>query len=234
MHQLKKHLSEEQIAQCADLLQERREIPTNLQQHLDVCSSCKYELMSVMELSSSNIKVISFRARKGWMLGAAALILILVGTALYFNLQEKKTVEAPQMVQQQSIKLENQTETEEKQQAIPTDTMDVAVQSDQLALFVPNPQFEQLVDRFKDQMRSDIKIRQIEMQVNSQQLKLTWQQSAPEDITFEVYDNSGILRKTLETKSPPLIIENLGLGLYYIKVMNADFDLLQCLKVKIE
>lgn len=228
------HLTEEQIAQCADLLHERREIPANLQQHLNVCSSCKYELMSVMELSSSNSKFISFRARKGWMLGTAALILILVGTALYFNLQEKKTEEVPQMVQQQSTELENQTETTELKQITPVDSMEVTLQPDQLALYAPNPQFEQLVDRFNDQMRSEINFRQLEIQVNSHQLKLTWQQEAPEDITFEVYDNSGILRKTLETKSSPLIIDKLGKGLYYIKVMNADFDLLQCLKVKIE
>lgn len=232
MDHLNTHLTEEQIAQCADLLQKQRNIPPVLQQHLDDCSSCKYELISVMELSTANNRSFNLHVQKSWLYAAAASVLILIGTAVYFSLQEKKSPEMPQMVQQE-LPAPQQPKMEEMQETTPIDSIETPPQPEQLAMYIPNPQLEQLVDRFRDQMRSEMNIREIQMQVNNHQIAISWQQDASEELSFELYDNSGNLRKTLETKSSPLKIENLGDGLYYIKVMNADFDLLQCLKAEI-
>lgn len=231
MNRMITHLKPEEIALCADLLQKHQVVPVQMQQHLDSCNSCKYELITVMELTAGTKENLTVQPQKRWWLTIAAVMILLIGTALYFALREEVPAHSPAMAVQeltlsQPVRPNERVENQELTDAVkPKESA-----TEQLAVFTPDPQMEQLVDRFADQMRSEMHADHFVTQIEGQQLTLSWEQEAAEGLSFELYSNQGTLINTFEKTASPLVVPDLSKGLYYIKVVNRDFDLLQCIK----
>jgi len=228
MDNLKQHLSPEELALAAEYLHKKQALPTEIQNHIKVCASCKYEVMSVLELANFDATQpeIVFSPSRKWFVGIAAFALILLGVGMYWalvpqNKQEKqlaqvveKTADSVVSIKDSIAEIVNEIPIEEPEKV-------VLAQAD----FTPNRELENLVARYQTQLRS-AETSPVSVEKSADGFRFSWK--ADGLMSFEIFDNKGDLLQSRETDKQFVVYQTENPGLYYFKLINEDFDLLWC------
>ncbi|MDA3942655.1 MAG: hypothetical protein PF694_03825 [Bacteroidetes bacterium] len=233
MNNLKIHLSPEELALAAEQTVRQKNLPEAVRNHLDNCDSCKYELMTLIELQEGNLdhKTVILQRKSSVWFAAAAVILVLLAVGVWWTMNNSPEQSLP--LDQITQQLEPSDETTNAEVVVkdvfakeengqPTLNND-----DQLALaaFAPNLEMERLTKRYQTEMRN---AGNAEVQVDSKMDSLHFSWNAEGMLIFELYNNEGELLEEIETTARSASFEVKQAGLYYFKLINEDFDLLWC------
>ncbi|MDY0077395.1 MAG: hypothetical protein RBR87_08980 [Bacteroidales bacterium] len=228
MDNLKQHLSVEELAIASELIQKAEELPHDLQTHLNRCTSCKYELMMIMELSDFEMEAAQKKIRqsKNWI-AAAAIGLILLAVGIYWvslppqNFPQKQLTQITNVTADTAALVKN-SDTEEIMKT-PVEKPEKVVLAQ--ASFAPNKDLEQLVARYQSQLRSAGSSPVLVTDLGDG-FHFSWEATGV--FIFEVFDNEGVLLSSEETSKQSAEFQVESPGLYYFKLISEDFDLLWC------
>lgn len=249
------HLTEQQIAQCADAMamEEFSRITPAMRTHLEECEECATQVNVSTQIVRQNFSdslvtalgdIRNKKSHSASWVGVAAALIIIVGLAYVFRgnlfestvpmaINDDSTFVAPDSI--------TQTETENTNASLAV--LDTAAtnealtqESHQLA-YVENADLEQLTNRFRsaNDRGEDIEIiTPIDYTTLSSQLTLKWKMMDNSYVNIELFDNTG--KKIEEVNSRENSFKpskTQSPGLYYWKLSNEDFDLLFCGKITI-
>lgn len=244
-----KHLSEQEVAQCADAINGNafNSLPEELREHLSHCDDCASEVMTVTEMAfdfsahsmKSNILKISI-GRKIAFFSAVAAVLVFVGFLFvqqynFFKPLNQKLAKADTTYSHVADSVSvNQTDVIAKAQTEQDGTSDqnhIVEDSDTenmvLATYQPDAGLEKLFNNYASAYRGD------EITVISDRVvripgsdSLRWNNPSNEILNVDIFNNKGSRILTLSTSNSGIKIPELDKGLYYWKLINQDFDLL--------
>ncbi len=261
MHE-NKHLTEEQIAQCADAIVDGKYglLDNYLRQHLAVCDECASEVLSVSDIVvdfKQEVKEVKTIRLKPWFtlivsVAAVGLIFVVVTSVMDFNHKSVQALQAlvsdessvadttiKDSVIEDSIVSGNNNVVESPKQVLPkkSDKEPVKiVQKELLAeAFVPDKTLEVLFNNFTQTYRGeDVVITSKGIIKRAETDSLKWSNPMGEELYVEFFNNKGTRIITLTKKSAGVLIPELDKGLYYWKLINQDFDLLFVGKILVE
>lgn len=255
------HLTDEQIAQCAEALSNGNLsiLPENLRQHIKNCDTCAQQVNFVTETLSelNELEIIATPKTKINFIfwgSIAATLVILIGMSFYFNSWRQKSQAIANMDKNNTIiKKVDRTDSPKTKKIIHNKKDQIAAadsdppnfevkpslkkRETELLAYTPHPDLEKLVDRFSGSaMRgNDIKITTpILIQGKANSIVLNWENNAEQTLILEFFNNKGeklFEEETSQSNFSPTKIKTKGL--YYWKLINEDFDLLFCGKIKV-
>lgn len=240
------HLTEQEIAQCADALTSGKydELPGQIKEHLASCDVCAHEVLMVTDFSEK-IKLVSPKRKnkKFWLITssvAAVIAVLVIGNTILNKAQrteQQATVQVlPAQRENTDVSTEKTTLAEHLKSAgkneAPAPQKTTKMQKEELLAYSPNDNLEKLAQNFKGKYRGeDISVITSHEFNCSGTDSLRW--SNPENIglTVEIYNNKGIKTNTITSSGNKLALPGLSPGLFYWKLINNDFDLLFCGKL---
>lgn len=245
------HLTELEVAQCADALVQGKydALPQVLKEHLSSCDACAGEVAIVAELSGEIEKPainqnVTAKHRKLWIAvlgGVAAVLLAIVlignyyeGTFLNFGRQTAHLSDIPSP-QQKPDRTGITTTQEENLKPVDNDkivSQQRTAQQESLLAYRPDDELEKLARNFEGVYRgNEISIvTPHEFNCSPKDL-LQWNNPDKLMLSVEFYNNKGAIVSTQQTSAESLPIPSLTPGLYYWKLINDHFDLLFCGKL---
>ena len=255
------HLSEEQIAQYAEALAQgnQKYLPKTLIEHVKECDHCADEVMSVYEIISQDRSSVSQPKEKRlsvrpvkWV-SVAAGITLLVGLGGYLLFKTDKTNESVLIADKQELSSDSQPIAQiiEIDDAYKKNTLQMPSDQSEVSgnknngevllaqAFEPNNSLENLASRFEqEQMRSnDFKLKSEHHKIipPKADIELSWQAPREDELIFTLLNNRDSVIVEKKAGKQGVKVSNVSQpGLYYWKLMNADFDLLYCGKIEIE
>ncbi len=246
------HLSEEAIAQAADAVASNKydHLPNEIKTHLAECDQCAAEVVAISQIldetqtETRNIpfyKTSLFRAT----VGVAALLAIVFSFYFIFKTTpENSTRFADQTDTNQVIapyEKENQpiSDTVQSNKPSPETVRQTNPTNDNLLAFNTNEDLEKIYLRYQDGvMRSnDVKI-SVDSLISTSKgktISISWKAEG-DDLIFELWNNKNqkVLEKTTNSTTGLSLTTPEAIGLYYWKLLNADFELVYCGKIKVE
>lgn len=258
-----KHLTEEQIAQCADAIVDGKygTLDNYLRQHLAVCDECASEVLSVSDIvvdfkhEAKEVKTIRFKPWVAAVASVAAVGLVFVVVTSVFDFSKSSEPNSQALANVENVGIdstivendtvdivvpEKKTTKETPRQASPAKPSDretfKIVQKDLLAeAFVPDKTLEVLFNNFTQTYRGeDVVITTKGIIKRAETDSLKWSNPMGEELYVEFFNNKGTRIITLTKKSAGAHIPELEKGLYYWKLINQDFDLLFVGKILVE
>lgn len=248
------HFTDEQVALCAEALSSGNvgDLPVELQQHLKDCNECANTVAMVSEISDE-IGINKEHEQKGRTLNlalrvsAAAVILILIGLGFYTGMPDKADEKIAQTIADTTKSdLENEKIVVNKvadlepQKLISKDsviTQNNLANNDLLA-YATHDEMEKIVDRFRTgAMRgNDVEVKSpILIEAVLSEVVLEWTNENGQELIVEFFNNKGeklYEEITVSNQIKPNRLKNKGL--YYWKLINEDFDLVFCGKIKLK
>jgi|AntRauTorcE11898_2_1112593.scaffolds.fasta_scaffold02246_3 hypothetical protein len=238
-------------------------LPEEMRKHVKECNHCADEVMAVYELmdtAASDVrqgKKNKFSMKPAYWVSIAAGITILIGVGGYMIFYGDKQVEMPAVAEKeenirQSDDLADERDTLDQdttramliaadtQKRKPLEVADDKANKPLLAqAFEPHEGLEKLAARFEgESMRSSgfkvVSPHQIIVD-GEESINFEWSAEQHQQYIFTLLDNSNsiVFEKTVSHNGHTLE-EPLNSGLYYWKLMNEDFDLLYCGKIKVK
>lgn len=257
------HISEQEIAQCAEAINNGtyRELDQAIQDHIANCDSCANEVSMIATILEEEEALISGIENKRHepetkslnykatiaLLASAASVILFFGVRFFSNNQitnnnsisENINVDTTQKaretkIQSPVIPLKTQPEEAKKKEPIKL----LHTKKKHLLAYTPNEQLEKLVDRFDGAtMRGEnievISPILIESKVG--QITLEWTNPDNQLLILEFFNNKG--EKLFEKETNKILFQPKQLdksGLYYWKLINEDFDLIFCGRIKLK
>lgn len=248
------HLNEEALAQAADAVASNNydHLPNEIKTHLAECDQCAAEVVAISQiLDETHSETISIPFYKTSLfratIGVAALLAIVFGFYFIFNSSpDNSTRFADQTDTNQVIapnEKENQTspnfDTIQNNEPAPKANQRTNPANDNLLAFNTNEDLEKVYLRHQDGvMRSnDVKISadSVISISKGKRLSIAWEADGSE-LIFEIWNNRN--QKVVEKSTNATTGLNLpapeSAGLYYWKLLNADFELVYCGKIRVE
>lgn len=257
------HIPEEEIAQYAEALLKGNlsSISDEIKQHINECDDCANEVLVVSDMIKNieqepETKVIKLKKNKTWI-GIAASLIILIGSAILIHITKETGSDINEyanvtdsLITNDSVKEEinlnlqdtfaadnSSSETKKKvKRPIPAEVKET--KTEKLA-FVSNEELDKLTKRFSESaFRGDEVTIVSGSVVNIQygkEVKLEWKNDDKVSLIVEFFNNKG--DKLFEEETTEQFIQTNKIseeGLYYWKLINDDFDLLFCGKIKIK
>jgi len=243
------HLNEEQMAQCADALNNRAYdmLPKDIKVHLEACDLCASEVLSIAEISrhhhdmsiKSTLPKSHTTVNKSlWpLLAVAATVLIFV--LFYFSGFLNPKDETPKVVVdlQKDTNDINLVENLENEHLVKTDVKDELNITDNklLAVFEPNENLEKLFINMQGAYRSTIvKVETPAVFYPQAADTLRWQNPKDEKLYVEIFDNTEKAIINQKVHADKFSLPKLKNGLYYWKLINEEYDLLFLGKIIVE
>lgn len=244
-----KHLSEQEVAQCADAINGNafNSLPEELREHLSHCDDCASEVLSVTDIAfdfsatnkDGSVLKLSTGKKIAFFTSAAAVLII---AAIYITAQftflgstgrQLATSDSTISQSHDSLLIAKNKEihTVQLNQSIEdtsqNPTTDKVNSSDQLANYQPNSEMEKLFDNNASAYRGDditvISDRTVKVPGND---SLKWSNPTKEILNVDIFNNQAQRIQTLRSSEKGIKIPDLSNGLYYWKLINQDFDLL--------
>lgn len=254
---IKKHLSEEEIAIYADAINDNNWdlVPQNLIAHIQSCEQCSAEAAIVAELSKE-LSIKTNRKKqlnsKSWLLPvsavAAAGITVMVILKLIPAHQTSSSEKIATTTKNQIVTKKNRITDNTKQitpagkplssDNKPTETTAAnqhekpLQQKEMLALYTPDERLEKLYNSFKSTYRGEtVKVITNTILEVPGSDSLKWSNPGHEELVVEFYDHSGKKISIQSTHQQGIKIPVQNSGLYYWKLINQDYDLLYVGKI---
>lgn len=260
--QIDNHLTEEQVAQCADDIVDGRyeALNSELRQHLAICDECAAEVLSVSDIVVDSKRLLNTSRKltfRPWIIAitsaaAVGLLFFIIGSTLYKKqnsltdiIASTNTLDTARMESQTSLR---EDQSMDKETVRTTDKRVSAnamlseqkptkvVQKDILAdAYIPNKTLETLSENFTQAYRSeDIVVNSTGITSNLESDSLKWNNPLGAKLFVEFFNNKDERILTLTDTSSGIPIPELEKGLFYWKLINQDFDLLFVGKILIE
>ncbi|MFO7880897.1 MAG: T9SS type A sorting domain-containing protein [Bacteroidales bacterium] len=265
MQKITEHLTPEQIAICADAVNQGKfdQLPGNLRHHLMECDQCAHEMIVVAEMSSDKenslstakrfVEDIRKKSRRNFnrklLLGIAASLTVVVVALILsfpgvFGPKQEQVAEQQTAEQEKSTPLENQIPKDtirnadtggngkpaEEKRSVEKENShiinDMDGEKEMLAMYEPDPELEKLYDSMQGTFRGEsmeVKTPR-ELHLTKCQ-KLEWSNESGQTVFVEIFDNKGNEILAEETTDKTYSIPDLSPGLYYWKLIDADFEL---------
>lgn len=223
------HLTEEEIAQCSDALQDGTfdRLPKAIRTHLAECDACASEvsvlteLMAVPAAKTKHVRPLHHYA----MAGAAAL---LAAVLLFFW---QKSTTQHEAVQWAEMDPTVQTPTE------PIPVLDTVQPPKEKPVkrYAQNVELEKLRRNFEGSYRSSV-IDVLTPSIDTLRSKdrLVWNNPNGLPLFVEILDHTNHQVQWIETSTSYVDINCLPSGLYYWKLFNEEYDLLYCGKIIVQ
>jgi len=232
MDELKQHLTAEELAIAVERLQIGQSLPEEFQRHLNRCASCKYELMTVLELSDVEEAPpkIKLGQNRNWM-AVAAVAIILLAVGFYWVLSPSQDLPQKQLTQLTTETADTATPIKDSAIEKINKTPDKKPRKVVLAQanYTLNVDLEKLVARSQSQLRS-AEANPVIVEKLGTGFHLSWKAAGVSII--EIFDNNGVLIFSQESDKQRIIFKPENPGLYYFKLISEDFDLLWCGKLE--
>lgn len=243
------HLNEQDIAKAAEALSKGHYnlLSQETKEHLSQCDECAMEVQTVSSIvdeiqapknqknhkSINIIKVLS---------GIAACTLISVG--VWKVLLDKK--EAPIYVEAETsldtfitnrdTTNNSDTPKDSIQYTKEEITINEALQNKDLVAFQSHKELENLVHRFEEgnlRGKADIHFPNKDITVSLDKTRMQWKNPNKEELIIEFFNNNGDKLFELNSSEEDANLKLDKIGLYYYKVLNEDFDLIFCGRLKV-
>jgi hypothetical protein len=252
------HLSEEQIAQCADAMamEEYSRITPAMKAHLAECDQCAEEVNATAQivrqnfsqsLSSALQEVKYGRKSSAWWIGAAAALVLLFALGYIFkgNLfpNQNQIAEDPNPttinIDTNAAQVAEVPASDQTINPIAIDTQKIQQQqSDENAIaFQNNTELDLLVARYAEgALRGDdVEIfTPSKYKATLETIELKWQSDEESYLTIEIFDNQGKQIESIQSKANTYSPKQISkAGVYYWKLINEDFDMLFCGKIEV-
>lgn len=233
----KSHFSEEEIAMCADAINDGiyDQLPENFRKHLSVCEQCASEVLMVADIAF-NFNINEQQQKSGrlrrWIIAAsissAAAVLIF---AIY-------TLSLPDSNMTSNKAMIVQSDTLAKTSVIEDSLIQVNENEPSkklIASLEPNEKLEKLYQNHQESYRTN----SIQIITKGEVAypaidSLKWVNKTNDKLTVEFFNNRDREIKSIETSSSSVKIPKLGTGIYYWKLINEDYDLLYVGKIMVK
>jgi len=252
---MEKHLTDEQLAIYSQFLKggNTKYPSSEIAEHITNCDSCASQAIELsfiiedLEKELSPNKKIKSHTLRNWLIAASILLPIIIWVSIQISSKNQKekfaekqeiedTIDTTNEVQNKiTPNLPNIGNTNKKKYKMGTSPKN---NNNILASYTPNPEFEQLYNNFKSEMRGEeieiITKNDIKLSKNKTIL-LEWENPKNTNLTIEIFDNKGtnIISENINGETFQ-INKELNNGLYYWKLFNDEFDLLWCGKIIIK
>ncbi len=240
------HLTEQEVAQCAEAIREGNyaSLPHAIKEHLANCDDCANEVAMVAELAH-DIEIDQKKNKKNIRLWltisgavAASLTLFIIGNFYLNHSSSNFSNQNNQLAKIDSLSSRTDTsvpviESNTKKQEIATKKT-VPVRKEILAAYSPNKDLEKLAENFKQTYRGDEITVETPAEINLPGVdSLKWINNDASKLTVMLLNNKGETIASTITQGNGIKIPTLTSGLYYWKLINEEFDLLFCGKIKV-
>ncbi len=242
---MKSHLTDEQLAQYAELLNANQleKVPFEITEHIANCNVCAVEatelsfvlneLNDALNLPKTNTASAS---NKYLYLAIAASVVLFLSVWQVFRYTEPSSEQflAKRLYDAENTGIPKTRQVEEEIEEWVTKTPD---SNDLLAAYVPDSETEKLIANLQGNQRSESISIISQTTINAKPNKaivLQWKNAEDAELTIELFDNKGV---NLESESVPgnsYTIKQLPPALYYWKLFNEEFDLLWCGKIVVQ
>lgn len=241
------HLTEQEVAQCAEAIRDGNytSLPHAIKEHLANCDDCANEVAMVAELAN-DIGVNQKKNKKPvrlWLtisgVAAASLTLLIIGH--YFIDIANSDLSNPnsQFAKVDSTSLKPGTSvtsiaSSTKEQSTTAQKV-VPVRKEILTAYTPNKDLEKLAENFKHAYRGDVITVETPVEINLPGIdSLKWVNNDASKLTIMLLNNKGETVVSTVNQGNGIKIPTLTSGLYYWKLINEDFDLLFCGKIRVK
>ena len=230
----KSHFSEEEIAQCADAINDGiyDQLPETLRKHLSECEQCASEVLMVADIAFNfSIKEAQPKSSrlKRWIyvvsISAAASVLIF--TIFKFSQPDSNMPLNKAMIAQTdtSAKIDKKGDSSVLMNK-------KELENQQIASLEINEKLEKLYRNHQESYRAN----SIQIITKGEVAypaidSLKWINKTKDKLTVEIFNNKDQEIESLGTNTSAVKIPKLGTGIYYWKLINEDFDLLYVGKI---
>jgi hypothetical protein len=246
------HLNNEELAMCADFIMEDRfeELPEKYKTHLKECDACSREVNMICSISSDTIDQISikethrFNIRKVVRVAASIAVITVVGSSVFHIISDRQTIVNETEAFSEELYATNDslpfvnsffedTIIEEEKNSV---EKEIEAEIELNNSFIPNSEMERLVERYSKNnvYRSDSSVNDLFIILKGHNGELLIEVITDEVLFIEIIDNEENIIREIDLKKGGNNFDMKVPGLYYIKVMNEDFDLLFCDKITIK
>ncbi len=256
----KHHLSEEEIALCAEAIAENRfnSLPESWREHMELCTDCASEVMTVRELLAETEEESTTAAHPHKKHNLRNLLFIALAAASIATLSiiiftpEKSNPDKAEMI----AEMDNSIIIPDSSGNIPTDiaqnpteipdanndtsqkeNLHKQKQPEPLiaAAFKTHADLEQLYQDFQGNYRgNNIAVISTETVNYPENQCLLWKNPDQQNLVIEIWNNKAKLTEELQSNTNEIKIPELNDGLYYWKLINEDFDLIYVGKIKVQ
>ncbi len=232
----KSHFSEEEIAQCADAINDGiyDQLPEKLRKHLSECEQCASEVLMVADIAFNfSIKEAQPKSSrlKRWIyvvsISAAAAAAVLIFTIFKFSQPDSNMPLNKAMIAQTdtSAKIDKKGDSSVLMNK-------KELENQQIASLEINEKLEKLYRNHQESYRAN----SIQIITKGEVAypaidSLKWINKTKDKLTVEIFNNNDQEIKSLGTNTSAVKIPKLGTGIYYWKLINEDFDLLYVGKI---
>lgn len=244
---MKEHLTEQEVAQCAEAIREGNytSLPHAIKEHLANCDDCATEVAMVAELAN-DIETNQKKNKKPIRLWltisgavAASLTLLIIGNYFLINTNNDLANQNNQLAKVDSTLLKTDTSfINTKSSAKENNTAaekTVPVRKEILAAYTPNKDLEKLAENFKQTYRGEEITVETPSEINLPGVdSLKWINNDASKLTVVLLNNKGETVISAANQGNGIKIPTLTSGLYYWKLINEDFDLLFCGKIRVK
>ncbi len=256
----KHHLSEEEIALCAEAIAENRfsGLPESWREHMEHCTDCASEVMTVRELLAETEEESPTATHPHKKHNLRNLLFIALAAASIATLSiiiftpEKSKPDTAEMIaeMENSIIIPDSSEipvadiaqipieeTDANRDTKPLENLPEQKQQEPLiaAAFQTHAELEQLYQDFQGNYRgNNIIVISTETVNYPENQCLIWENPDQQNLVIEIWNNKAQLIEELQSETNEIKIPELNDGLYYWKLINEDFDLIYVGKIKVQ
>ncbi|MCT4613684.1 MAG: hypothetical protein N4A49_02275 [Marinifilaceae bacterium] len=243
------HFTEEEIAICSEAVNNNTvsKLDSDLLDHLNKCSKCREEVLFTSEIMESvdenTLDIINNRNNKfiryALIFGsiAASIIVILYTLVNTDNNYQQIVDNLDSDVQTSKVQTKTDSNIIKADKYIAPKKEIREVKKKKSISFKESKELEKLVERYKsdsDRSVSNSKYQSEILFTSNQKIVLNIGNTEKEEFTIELFDsNNKKLKEFTTTKNKVNLSESLKYGNYYWKLLNEDFDLIFCGKIKI-
>ncbi len=258
-----KHLTDEQIAICAENLTDDsyNELTPEIREHIKTCDICAHEILMLSEIIKDIDDVVdvepTLRKRIGnkqWFSIAAFIAVILSSSYFIYTIIDRPNKITDTITGNSKYNI-TEKNIESNNTKVIEDTIDqnpkadniissdlksfqsTSQQNSMLSAFIPNKDLEKLTNRYLTGSLRGNEVKIITPNnfcTKSGEIKLDWINNSKQVLIIEFFNNKGLKLFEAETVESEFITNRISNhGLYYWKLLNDDFDLLFCGKIKV-
>ncbi len=241
------HLNEQDIAKASEALTKGtyHKLNKRIKDHLAACDSCAHEVQTISTLLDDETPHQQTK-RKTSLIKlsisiAASALLAFAGWQIFQQPNIENTPLVKTNTTQDTIecvpqKIDEQVAEQIKEEEVSIIPVKKAQENNDLLAYQSHKELEVLVKRFEEgAMRGeDIKILSpTTLEGTKNAISICWDNPEKEELIIEFFDNKGTKLFEITSQDNHYQVSLKKLGLYYYKILNKDFDMIFCGRIKI-